>query len=280
MKLKEKLSCFTKQKRGLLATNFYNLETLHGVLAAAKNLNEPLILQLTKSSIDYMGIDTAVKLGREGLKQFGVEGYIHLDHGGSVPLVQECLDAGFDSVMIDGSELPFEENIKITKKVVQLAQSYGVHVEAELGYVAKLGQSHEQGAFTQPKEAQLFVEETGVDALAIAIGTAHGFYKAEPVLQIELLKQIADVTPSTLVLHGGSGVPVEQVQQAITNGICKVNVATEIKNIFMQTLQKLLIKNTEIDLRKVFPQATDKITELVTGKLIMVQNEKNVTAVH
>ena len=191
MKLKEKLQLFTEQKRGLLATNFYNVETLHGVLQAAANLNEPIILQLTKSSIDYMGLDTAVKLGRSGLEQFGVEGWIHLDHGGSVELAQQCLDAGFDSVMIDGSELPFEENIKITQEVVKRAEKYGAHVEAELGYVAKLGQSHGTQGFTQPEEAKSFVEATGVDALAVAIGTAHGFYKEEPNLDIELLKRIA-----------------------------------------------------------------------------------------
>ena len=108
MQIKEKLRGFTEQKRGLLATNFYNLETLHGVLGAAAELREPLILQLTQSSIDYMGMETAVALGRAGLKSFGVEGWIHLNHGGSVDLAQACLDAGFDSLMIDGSELPFE----------------------------------------------------------------------------------------------------------------------------------------------------------------------------
>ncbi|UNY97292.1 class II fructose-bisphosphate aldolase [Zhouia spongiae] len=273
MKLKEKLQLLTEQKRGLLATNFYNVETLHGVLQAAANLNEPLILQLTKSSIDYMGLDTAVKLGRAGLAQFGVEGWIHLDHGGSVALAQQCLDAGFDSVMIDGSELPFEENIKITQEVVKRAAGYGAHVEAELGYVAKLGQDH-GGSFTQPEEAKSFVEATGVNALAVAIGTAHGFYKEEPKLDIELLSRIAAVTPATLVLHGSSGVPHNQVQEAISNGICKVNLATEIKNIFMQTLKDVLVSNEEIDLRKVFPQATNKITELVSGKLEMVKNGK------
>lgn len=158
MKLKDKLQDFTTQKRGLLATNYYNLETLHGVLTAAAEVNEPLILQLTQSSIEYMGLNTAVAMGREGLRQFGVEGWIHLDHGGSVDLAQACLDAGFDSVMIDGSELPFDENVKITAEVVRRAQAYGAHVEAELGYVAKLGQSHAQQGFTQPQEAKRFVE--------------------------------------------------------------------------------------------------------------------------
>src|SRR5690554_4071537 len=274
MQLKHKLQEFTSQQRGLLATNFYNVETLHGVLRAAAELQEPLILQLTQSSIDYMGLETAVALGRTGLKEFGVEGWIHLDHGSSVELAQACLDAGFDSVMIDGSELPFEENVKITKEVVRRAQSYNAHVEAELGYVAKLGQSHEQQGFTQPQEAKRFVEETGVDALAVAVGTAHGFYKEEPKLQLDLLTEIAAVTPATLVLHGGSGVPAAQLQEAISRGICKVNLATEIKNIFMGTLQQLLRDNEEIDLRKVFPQATSQITGLVKGKLEIIKNNK------
>lgn len=272
MKIKDKLQEFTKQGRGLLATNFYNLETLHGVLQAASDEKQPVILQLTQSSIDYMGLNTAVALARTGLKDYNVEGWIHLDHGGSVALAQQCLDAGFDSVMIDGSELPFEENVKITKEVVARAKSYGAHVEAELGYVAKLGQSHEQQGFTQPQEAKRFVEETGINALAVAVGTAHGFYKAEPKLQLELLSKIAEITPATLVLHGGSGVPAAQLQAAISRGICKINLATEIKNIFMKTLQEQLRNNEEIDLRKVFPRATAEITRLVKGKLKTVKN--------
>jgi len=272
MKLKEKLREFTRLKKGLLATNYYDLETLHGVLQAAAELKQPVILQLTQSSIDYMGLKTAVNLGRNGLEEFGVEGWIHLDHGGSVELVQRCLDAGFDSVMIDGSELPFKQNVSLTRKVVERAKRYDAHVEAELGYVAKLGQSHHTTGFTQPDEAATFVQETGVDALAVAIGTAHGFYKEEPKLDIDLLRSIAEKTPATLVLHGSSGVPHTQVQQAILNGICKVNLATEIKNIFMSSLKAELTYNQDIDLRKVFPKATGKITELVKTKLEMVGN--------
>lgn len=274
MKIKNKLREFTTQGRGLLATNFYNVETLHGVLQAAADMNEPLILQLTQSSIDYMGLKSAVALGRAGLKEFGVEGWIHLDHGGSVELAQRCLDAGFDSVMIDGSERPFAENIKMTQEVVKRAQKHDAHVEAELGYVAKLGQSHEQQGFTQPEEAKQFVEETGVDALAVAVGTAHGFYKQEPKLQLDLLEEIAKSTSATLVLHGGSGVPANQIKAAISRGICKVNLATEIKNIFMKTLQNQLANNDEIDLRKVFPVATQAITGLVKEKLEIVKNHK------
>lgn len=274
MTLKETLQQFTAQKRGLLATNFYNLETLHGVLKAAATLQQPLILQLTRNSIEYMGLLTAVAIARTGLKQFGIEGWLHLDHGDSVELVQACLDAGFDSVMIDGSELPFEENIQLTKDVVKRAAAYGTHVEAELGYVAKLGQSHAQQHFTDPEEAKGFVEETGVDALAVAIGTAHGFYKEAPELQFELLSKIHAGTTATLVLHGGSGVPAAQLQEAISRGICKINLATEIKNCFMKKLQHLLQHTNEIDLRNVFPKATAAVTELVQEKLIIVQNER------
>lgn len=279
MGIKETLQEFTKQNRGLLATNYYNVETLHGVLRAASEEKEPIILQLTQSSIDYLGLETAVNLGRTGLKQFGVEGWIHLDHGGSIDLVQRCLDAGFDSVMIDGSELPFEKNVALTQQAVKLAKGYGAHVEAELGFVAKLGQSSEGAGFTQPYEAKKFVEETGVDALAIAIGTAHGFYKSEPKLQLDLLEQIAHITPATLVLHGSSGVPHNQVQEAISRGICKINLATEIKNTFMKELQRELTDNEEIDLRKVFPVATQKVTALVKEKLKMVKNIDNAATI-
>lgn len=273
MTIKEKLRLFTAEKKGLLATNFYNLETLQGVLKAACLANQPIILQLTKSSIEYMGLKTAVNLGRTGLEEFGVEGWLHLDHGGSVDLIQACLDAGFDSVMIDGSELSFEENINISKEVVKRASLYNAHVEAELGYVAKLGQSHSQKTFTQPGEAKTFVEQTGVDALAVAIGTAHGFYKEEPNLQFEILSEIREQVKVTLVLHGSSGVPGWQLKEAIRRGICKINLATEIKNIFMKTLQESLRNTEEIDLRKMFPVATAKVTELVKGKFDIINNK-------
>ena len=272
MTIKEKLQSFTEKKRGLLATNFYNVETLHGVLKAASVTQQPLILQLTRSSIEYLGLDTAVNLGRTGLKEFGVEGWIHLDHGDSVELAQRCLDVGFDSVMIDGSELPFEENIAITKEVVKRAKAYNAHVEAELGYVAKLEQSHSKKVFTQPAQAKEFVNETGVDALAIAVGTAHGFYKEEPQLQFDIISAIHELVPATLVLHGSSGVPPKDIREAISRGICKINLATEIKNIFMKTLQEILKNTEEIDLRKVFPQATRNVTQLVKEKLLIVEN--------
>jgi fructose-bisphosphate aldolase class II/tagatose 1,6-diphosphate aldolase GatY/KbaY len=153
---------------------------------------------------------------------------------------------------------------------VELAKAYDASVEAELGYIAKLGQSSEKVAYTNPEDARNFVENTKVNALAVAIGTAHGFYKEEPKLDFDRLSEIEQVTDAALVLHGGSGVLVPDVRKSISLGICKVNLATEIKNIFMKTLQSTLANNSEIDLRKVFPAATEAVTKLVTGKMEMI----------
>jgi fructose-bisphosphate aldolase class II/tagatose 1,6-diphosphate aldolase GatY/KbaY len=213
-------------------------------------------------------------MARTAIEHHGVEAWVHLDHGDSPELVAQCLDAGFDSVMIDASEKNFSENIRITKEVVSMAWKYGACVEAELGYVAKLGQSREKEGFTRPEDARRFVEETGVDALAVAIGTAHGFYKEEPRLDLERLSRIRKVTDAALVLHGGSGVPHATLKEAITRGICKVNLATEIKNIFMKTLKARLEHENEIDLRKVFPVGIDAVTELVAEKLDVVNHPK------
>lgn len=279
--LQQKLKEVQQAKTALLATNFYNFETLKGILSAASAEKQSIILQLTRSSIEYMGLSVAVELASVMLKLYDVEGWIHLDHGDSYELAATCLDAGFNSVMIDASERPLGENIMITKSVVKLAEKYGANVEAELGYVAKLGQETGRIGFTEPSEAKQFVEETGVNALAVAIGSAHGFYKEEPKLDLERLAEINKMTNAALVLHGGSGISHGLLKEAIKRGICKINLATEIKNIFMKSLKNKLIDNEEIDLRKVFPPATESVTELVRGKLKVVcsNSSKKVTPI-
>ncbi|MBR9998656.1 MAG: class II fructose-bisphosphate aldolase family protein, partial [Cyclobacteriaceae bacterium] len=272
MKLQDKLHEVRQQKKALLATNFYNFETLKGLMEAARATQLPVILQLTKSSINYMGLENAVAMARSAIEYYKVESWIHLDHGDTVELAAQCLKAGFDSVMIDASELPFEENVKMTREVVKIAGNYGVNVEAELGYVAKLGQSTDLIGYTEPEDVKTFVETTGVNALAIAIGTAHGFYKKEPKLDLERLEKINRVSAACLVLHGGSGVPDDQIRKAVRLGICKVNVATEIKNIFMQQIKRLMRETDEIDLRKVFPPATEAVKNLVINKLNLVSS--------
>ena len=268
MTIKELLLKCQHEKTAVLATNFYNFETLTAVMKAAQIAEAPVMLQLTRSSIDYMGIDVAVKMARQAITDYGLQGYIHLDHGGSVELVQRCLDAGFDSVMIDASEKPFEENVETTCKVVEMAKAYGVPVEAELGYVAKLGQE-QGGGFTTPEDAKRFVDATGVDSLAVAIGSAHGFYKQPPHLDIPRLAAIHAATPVCLVLHGSSGIPHPMVQEAIANGIVKVNLATEIKDTFMRALKNILLTTDEIDLRKVFPKAVTPTVDLLVEKYRM-----------
>ena len=268
MKLQEKLLKYSAQKKAILATNFYNLETLQGILKAAAELRTPIILQLSKSSIDYIGLNMAVKMAKRGIEDYGIEGWVHLDHGDNPELVRRCLDAGFDSVMMDASEKTFDENVRISAGVVEMAKSYGAHVEAELGYVAKLGQNQTDHGFTRPEDAKRFVELTGVDALAVAIGSAHGFYKKEPHLQIDLLEKIHQATAVPLVLHGSSGIPPGMINDAVSHGISKINLATEIKDTFLRTLRMQLATTVEIDLRKLFPPAINSVSELIKAKLL------------
>jgi fructose-bisphosphate aldolase class II/tagatose 1,6-diphosphate aldolase GatY/KbaY len=270
MLLKDVLAEYGRQGKALLATNFYNFETLSGLLQAAASKKKPVILQLSESSIHYLGLNIAVAMARAALKDFNVEGWIHLDHGSTIGMVRKCLDAGFDSVMIDASEEDFAGNAKITAEVVKIAAPYHANVEAELGYVAKLGQAQVTSRFTQPEEAARFVEATGINALAIAIGSAHGFYKDPPQLQLALLEKIHSATSAALVLHGSSGIPDAQLSAAIARGIAKVNLATETKNIFMQSLKNALADSEEIDLRKIFPRATASVKALIAQKLDVV----------
>jgi tagatose 1,6-diphosphate aldolase GatY/KbaY len=271
MTLQEKFKQLDAESSALLATNFYNYETLSGVLTAASALNMPIILQTSPSSVNYLGVKMAAAMAKTGLEQHGVQGWLHLDHADSYDMIKECLDSGYDSVMIDASEKPLAENVEITSQITELAKAYNANVEAELGYVAKLGQSHEKEGFTDPQEALEFVRQTGVNALAVAIGSAHGFYKKEPNLDLERLQKIHNLVDCTLVLHGGSGIPDKQLREGIRRGIRKINVATEIKNIFMKTLKSTLQDTDNIDLRQVFPKATEEVNQLVQSKLQIIQ---------
>ncbi|MDR1203187.1 MAG: class II fructose-bisphosphate aldolase [Tannerellaceae bacterium] len=271
MTLQEKLKEYQQKRKGLLATNFYNLETLQGVLIAASRCHAPVILQLTRSSIEYMGLREAVALARRSMETFEVEGWLHLDHGDSYELVKRCLEEGFDSVMIDASNKSFTENVEITRQVVEEAQKYNANVEAELGYIAKLGQSQMvKTTNTTVSEAVEFVRQTSVNTLAIAIGSSHGFYKSEPHLNIQRLKEIHKAIETILVLHGSSGIPDEMLQEAISNGITKINLATEIKDTFMKALKQTLQDSDEIDLRKVFPNACESVVDLLIHKFRVI----------
>ena len=270
MKLLEKFKEVQNQKKALLAANFYNLETCKGIAQAAGILECPIILQLTAGSIEYMGLKTALAIARTVSEEENIQTWVHLDHCNDIKLIKSCLDEGFDSIMIDASDKNIEENISVTSQVVKIAEPYSVNVEAELGYVPKPNREIDKNRFTEPLEAKRFVDETGVTSLAIAVGSKHGFYNGEPKLDIQRIAEIKKITDVFLVLHGASGIPSEILSEAVKNGITKVNVATDTKDLFMKSLKEILQKTDDIDLRNVFPFATNQVQKMIKNKIEII----------
>ena len=259
----------------IAALNFYNAETILAHVAAAKTQKASIILQTTESTINYLGLRMILAMANAAAEEIERPVALHLDHGGSYELAARCIEQGYTSVMIDGSKLPFGENCELTRKVVELAHNANVSVEGELGHVRhndEIGTADNGEFFTRPDDARKFVEETGVDSLAVAVGTAHGFYKGEVKLDFERLKQIKSVTGSTsLVLHGGSGVPDELLQKAIRCGISKINFGTELKNAFTRAVKKSLLETNDIDLRRTFAPAIAAVREVSLQKIRLCQ---------
>ena len=213
------------------AFEFWSYDSARAIVSAADHLNMPVILQIGHFERDYLDGYKNARLVADMVSSLfpSTPVALHLDHATEYEEVCKALDAGFTSVMIDASALPFEENIAITKKVVELANEYGASSEAELGTLAgNEGDVSNPEMQTDPEQAHIFVNETDVDCLAVAIGTAHGFYTKPPVINISRLKEIAGKVSIPLVLHGGSGTPDDKVQEAVRNGIAKVNICTEL----------------------------------------------------
>ncbi len=230
------------------AINIANYETAVAVCEASEQVRRPVIIQMYSRMFGNGKAEMLIPLLRKLAEKSGQMVAVHLDHGASLEQVRDAVRWGCTSVMFDGSNLPMEENIRITREVVKLARAAGVSTEAEIGHVA-MG---DEGHLTDPDEAKRFVEETGVDALAVAIGTAHGYYKTAPELDIERCAAIAEALPDTpLVLHGGSGTPMEDVKKVIRRGIAKINIATEFQDTFLKAtraeLEKLNGKFLPID---------------------------------
>ncbi|MCG0276600.1 MAG: class II fructose-1,6-bisphosphate aldolase [Thermosediminibacteraceae bacterium] len=269
---KKMLEDARKNKYAIGGFNIHNLETLKAVVKAAYDMRAPLILQTTPGTINHAGEDYIAAMARVASEKYDIPIALHLDHGNSFELVMRCIKAGYTSVMIDGSMLPYEENIALTKKVVEVAHAAGVTVEAELGNVVgvedDLYVKEDINALTDPKMAADFVEKTGIDSLAIAIGTAHGMYKGEVKLDFERLREIANLVDIPLVLHGASGVPDELVKKAIELGICKLNIATELKMSFANAIKEVFKNNpAESDPRKFLAPGEKKIEEVVKEKI-------------
>lgn len=222
--------------RALAAFNVHNMELLQGVAAAAAKAGSPLLLQATPATIRFAGADFLVAMARAAARRYPIPVALHLDHALELTDIQHCLEAGFTSVMYDGSRLPFAENVANTRKVVEMAARYGAAVEGELGHVGAGDEEPSDSLYTDPDQAREFAQATGVDMLAVAVGTAHGLYRGEPQLDFTRLGEIAQQVKIPLVLHGGSGVQAGAIRQAIALGVAKVNIATELKIPFTKTL--------------------------------------------
>ncbi|MDD2443546.1 MAG: class II fructose-1,6-bisphosphate aldolase [Desulfotomaculaceae bacterium] len=254
------------------AFNCNNMEIVQAIIAAAEAEKAPVILQASQGAIKYAGIDYIVAMARLAAESTRVPVALHLDHGTSFAQVVQCIRAGFSSVMIDGSKLPLEENIELTKRVLEMARAVGVSVEAELGKIGgtedDIVVSEREAFFTDPEEAGVFVRETGVDFLAVAIGTAHGQYKGIPELDLPRLEKIKSVVKIPIVLHGSSGVPDDAIREAIRRGVRKVNIDTNIREAFTEAARKVLDANAnEIDPRKVLGPAREAATAIIREKI-------------
>ena len=280
------------------AFNVNNMEIVQGITRAAKKLNAPVILQCSAGARKYASHGYLVAMVKAAAEETGLPIALHLDHGPSFETCKDCIDGGFTSVMIDGSSLPFEENIAVTKKVVEYAHAHGVVVEGELGTLAGVEDDVQVDAddafYTSPEEAYEFVKATGVDSLAIAIGTSHGAYKFKPgqnpELRFDILNEVSEKLPGfPIVLHGASsvnqdhikiinefggqmpdaiGIPEDMLRKASSLAVCKINVDSDIRIAMTAALRKHLSENpTQFDPRQYLTPARDLIQEVVEHKI-------------
>lgn len=257
------------------AFNVENMEMVMAVISAAEEMNAPVIMQTTPSTVSYAGLDYFLANVKVAASRANVPVAIHLDHGSSFELASQAFRTGYTSIMIDGSHGDFESNVKLSKSVVDMCKSSGIAVEAELGKVGGKEDDLDGGdgdIYTDPLEAKEFVERTGVDSLAIAIGTAHGMYKGEPKLDLDRLSAIREVVSVPLVLHGGSGIPDEMIKKAITLGVSKVNVNTECQLYFQEATRKYIEAGKDLegkgyDPRKLLAPGAEAIKQCVKDRM-------------
>lgn len=234
---------------GIGAFNVHTLEMLQAVVEAAEETQSPLILQSTVGTVKHLGADYIAAAARTAAQRSSIPIALHLDHCTDFDLIVQCIRAGYTSVMIDASMHPFEENVRLTARVVEVARAAGVNVEAELGKVGGVEDdivvAEHEALMADPEECAVFVERTGVPTLAPAIGTAHGIYKGEPKIDFDRIGRIASKVALPLVLHGGSGIPEEQVKRCVALGMAKMNIATEIRIIFSNAIKEVFRENPE-----------------------------------
>lgn len=273
--MKELLKVAKDNQFAVPAFNICSYDMLKAIMEEVERLNAPVILEIHPDEIAYLN-DEFVAAVRAYAHKSKVPVVIHLDHGGRVSDVLRAIRNGYTSVMIDASLQSFDDNIKITKEVVALAHEVDVSVEAEIGTIGNNG-SAEGGAanivYTDPEQAKQFVEETNIDTLAIAIGTAHGLYPKDktPKLNIELLKELNETIDLPFVLHGGSGNPDKEVSEAVKYGVAKVNLSSDLKSVFFDALREILNENPEMyEPNMIYPYANQKVQEVVKHKMTIL----------
>jgi fructose-bisphosphate aldolase class II len=257
--MKEMLESAKKGKYAVGQFNIMTLEFADTIAAVAEDMQSPLIFGAGEPTIRYIGIEELVAIARIAAEKVSVPVALHLDHGSSFEVAMKCIRAGFSSVMFDGSKYGLAENIQLTKKVVEAAHAVGVSVEGELGTIGgtedDIEVADEAALLADPDEAIHFWQETQVDALAIAVGTAHGLYKKEPKINFDTIQKVANSIKAPVVLHGGSGVPDQQIEEAIIRGIGKVNVNTENCVAYTKAVRNFL----EVDKYTTDPRAYQRI---------------------
>lgn len=258
------------------AFNVENMEMVQAVVAAAEELRSPVIMQTTPSTVKYANLNYFYENVKVAAQESSVPVVIHLDHGNSFELAMQAYRTGYTSIMIDGSHEGFEDNIALTSAVVKACYPGEVPIEAELGKVGGKEDDLDGGEgdpYTNPQEAAEFVERTGIDSLAVAIGTAHGVYKGVPKLDFSRLSEIRKAVSIPLVLHGTSGVPDEDVAECIKRGICKVNYATDLRIAFTKGINQVLKENPDtIDPKKYNAKGREEVRKYVMHKMKICQS--------
>ncbi|MDF2815447.1 MAG: tagatose-bisphosphate aldolase [Paenibacillus sp.] len=264
-----------KAKAGKFAVgqfNMNNLEFAQAITDAAIEEKSPFIFGVSEGALKYMGYEYTVAIAQAAAQKSGLPIALHLDHGSTFEVAMKCIRAGFSSVMFDGSHYSLEENIRLTKEVVKAAHAMGVSVEGELGTIGgvedDINVDEEHANLAKPEEAIRFYEETGVDCLAIAVGTAHGMYKGEVKIHYDIIEQVSKAIPVPIVLHGGSGVPDEAIRLAIQAGVGKINVNTENQVACTDAIRQVLSQDSKVyDPRKYLTPARKAMVEVVQTKI-------------
>lgn len=282
MNMKDLLAVAQEHNFAVPAFNIGSDQLLKAVMKKVKELKSPVILEMSPDEFNFVG-DAQIEAMIYEANNTDVPVCIHLDHGDKFETVVRAIRAGFTSVMIDASTLPYEENVAITKKVVEVAHIANVSVESELGTIGSTGNSIEGGTqgviYTKPEEAKQFIDDTGIDTFAVAIGTAHGIYPKDmkPKLRIDILNDITKEVSVPLVLHGGSSNKDEEIVSAVKNGICKINISSDIKVAFYKKCREVLSQHPEYrEPLEIYPECMEECGKVVEEKIKLFNSDDKV----